>query len=64
MPRCIRVRKYLIDFLGLQGNLVALVFQADNELLGRCSHSDSVDVTLDLELSAANAMGFVPVYLR
>jgi len=64
MPRGVGIRKDLIDFSGLQGNLVALVLQAHNKLLGRCPHRNSVDVTLDLELSASNAMSFVPVYLR
>jgi hypothetical protein len=64
MPRGVGIRKYLINFSGLQGNLVALVLQADNKLLGRCPHRTSVNVALDLEFSASNAMSFVPVYLR
>ena len=64
MSRGIGIRKQLINFSGLQGNLVTLVFQANNKLLGQCLHRNSVDVALDLELSASNAMSFVPVYLR
>jgi hypothetical protein len=64
MLRSIRVRKYLIDFAGLQGNLVTLVFQAHNKLLGWCLHGDSIKVAFDLELSAPNAVSFIPVYLR
>lgn len=64
MPRGVGVRQYLINFSRLQGNLVALVLQAHNKLLGQCPHKNSVDIALDLELSASNAMSFVPVYLR
>ena len=64
MLRGIGIRKNLIDFSGLQGNLVALVLQANNKFLSRCFHVNLVDVALDFELSASNAMSFVPVYLR
>ena len=60
MPRGIGIRKHLIDFSGLQGNLVALVLQANNELLWRF-HSFSVKVALDLELFASDAVSFVAV---
>ena len=60
MPRGVGIRKHLIDFSGLEGYLVALVLQADNEFLGRF-HSFSVKVALDLELFASDAMSFVPV---
>lgn len=64
MPRGIRIRKNLIDFSGLQGNLVALVLHANNKFLSRCLHVNLVDVAPDFELFASNAMSFVPVYLR
>lgn len=64
MPRGVGIGKHLIDLSGLQRNLVALVLQADNKLLGRCFHGKSVDIALDLELPAPDAMSFVPVYLR
>ena len=57
------VRKYLIDFPSLQRDFVALVFQADNEFLGRF-HGYLVEIALDLELFTSNAMSFIPVYLR
>ena len=64
MPRGIGIRKNLIDFSRLQRNLVAFVLQANNKFLSRCLHVNLVDVALDFELSASNAMSFVPVYLR
>lgn len=64
MPRSVGIGKRLIYLSGLQRNLVALVLQADNKFLGRCFHGKSVDIALDLELSAPDAMSFVPVYLR
>jgi len=57
------VRKYLIDFPSLQRDFVALVFQADNEFLGRF-HGYLVEIALDLELFTSDAMSFIPVYLR
>ena len=57
------VGEHLIDFPGLQGNFVALVLQADNKLFCRF-HRGLIEIALDLELSASNAMSFVPVYLR
>lgn len=64
MPRGIGIRKHLIDLSGLQGNFVALIFQAHNKLFRRCLHRESIDVALDLKLFASDAMSFVPVYLR
>src|SRR6185436_12009573 len=64
MLRGICVRQYLIDLAKFQGNFVALVLQAYNKRLGRCFHRKSVNVALDLQLSAPDAMSFIPVYLR
>jgi len=64
MPRGVGIGKHLIDLSGLQRNLVALVLQAGNKLLGRCFHGKSVDIALDLELPAPNTISLVPVYLR
>jgi hypothetical protein len=63
MPRSVGVRKYPIDFSRLQRDFVALVLQADNKLFSRF-HRGLIEIALDLELSASNAMSFVPVYLR
>lgn len=60
MPRGIGIRKRLIDLSDLEGNLVALVFQAHNKFLGRF-HCISVKVVLDLEFFASNAVSFIPV---
>jgi len=60
MPCGIGISEHLIDLTGLQGDLVALVFQANNKFLGRF-HGISVKVAFDLELFASNAMSFVPV---
>src|SRR5258706_11010678 len=63
MLRGVGVRKDLIDLPGFQRNLVAFVLQADNKLFFRF-HRNLIEVALDLEFFASNAMGFVPVYLR
>ena len=63
MLRGVGIRKDLIDFPGFQRNLVTLVLQADNKFFGRF-HRSLIEVTLDLEFFASNAMSFVPVYLR
>ncbi|MGH7909871.1 MAG: hypothetical protein ACRENW_08505, partial [Thermodesulfobacteriota bacterium] len=60
MPRGFGIGNHLVDLSRLQGNLVALVLQANNEFLGRF-HWVLVDVAFDLELSASNVMSFVPV---
>jgi len=65
MFRGICVRQYLINLVKFERNFVAPVLQAYNKLLGRCFHRNSVNVVaLDLQLSAADAMSFIPVYLR
>jgi len=53
------VRQYLIDLSRFQRNLVAFVLQAYGEHLGRCLHRKSINVALDLELFAPDAMSFV-----
>ena len=61
--RRVRIAKNPIDLPSLEGNLVALIFDANNRLLRRRWHSGVVDVAPDLELFTSNAVSFVPGYL-
>jgi len=63
MLRGIRVSQSLIDLPRLQRGFVAGVSQTHNEFLGSGSHSESVDISLDLKLFAADAVGLVPMKL-
>jgi len=64
MLRRIDVGQHLIDFPELKRNLVAFIFNADREFFWRSLHKTSVNVALDLELFAPDAVSLVPVYLR
>jgi hypothetical protein len=61
VPGGVAVRQHLVDLASFERNLVAVVSDAHDEPLSWRRHGRSIQIALDLELSATDAGRLVPV---